>query len=325
MRHPIGDTIGAVALLLLLLRSYSLLRAIIWIWNRGAAFRALALPLYDAGKLDDTRRSELFGECGGNYFPFGVKQNVLRRARGKTTSHSRRIALRCLQWSWQYFVFSTAFCVGIVLAVWERLNESAILSDDLVVIAAVILVVNCLFLVAEPAIVYVEIDTWGALYHGFSKSSRKAEYFPLFGAGLILLLSSTILYFVTSVTGRASYTDIASESSGGRLVESAYGAVRTVVLNGYPTAANLFAEGIVSLILVAGAVYLLVAVSLAIAAASRTPNVISPVRSDDSLDEPSLSDRSATGRSITVRRKLFAVTIVISIGIVKSLRRYRGR
>lgn len=256
------------------LRLYELIRSVKWVWEHGRSFGQARRELGDA--ISNEERYELYATQGGLFFPFGVKGLRLevwqRRLRLGRLGRTRSALVQILRWAWAFYL---ACPVVLILCLFAGFRHPTTLSVEMIVAAQML--AGVLTLLVEAVVANVRIGGWGHAYHGLGEESTSAgELSAAAGVGILLLSCVMTLFFLVARQEPGGLGKIPEGAPIEMLGNSAYYAAFSMLQFSDAGPVGALAKVATLFAVIAGALYFLCVVAIAIGKASTLYSQSSP-------------------------------------------------
>lgn len=257
-----------------LFRLYSLIRAVAWIWARGAEYKqaldsadvdtrtALADP---ARELDTLHALYMRDDVRGDFFPFGVRGVVLDVWSQRRSSLLPKRIRRVIYFSWKFYAFAPAFAVVTVVVTYNAARHSMGLpARTLYLLAALAVVIGSLSIAAEAALSYLTFGSWSLGYHRFDVQPERSvtEISVFVGGGIAAFVSIAASACYVSVAFDGYQSIPKSDRAWGGIGRAIYYTFTSLTANGDANPMTAPAFLLTALTYLVSVSYLVIVVSL---------------------------------------------------------------
>lgn len=185
-----------VAIALILLRIYSLIRSITWISAHGTEFLR-QIEEVDLEQRNLETYTPIYDRTGGRFFPFGVKSYLLNRAYRRARTQ-RKLIRACLLFiarrAWILYAFAPIMSLVLFFAASSTVVHLGPTSKWLGFTIGLLLCLCMLIVAAEGAYSTTVFKTWAGPHHRF-RHALMADLKIIIGSGLTTWTVATAYYY----------------------------------------------------------------------------------------------------------------------------------
>lgn len=270
--------LASVVLTASILRLYSLIRSVVWLWARGEVYREHMNSQPEGWDPTDLQLLKIYRRegVGGDFFPFGVRAIVLQVLYESAASTLVSWAARAVYKVWKYYWFVPLVAATGYLLVFSRAPLPE-LSISLLFASFVVLCLGALVIAGEAALSYFTFGSWSLAYHRFDVAEQRgaAELSALAGGLITALVANASAIFFASL-GFGAFSALQGSTTVRALGLAYYYTLTGFTGNGDagPTAWQGFL--VMAVLYIEAGAYLLVVISLLLDSLGSEPGIKMP-------------------------------------------------